>query len=119
LILGHYTGLFTNKTRNKRKITKKFKLLFISLEASVIRSLPLSKPFPNRRRAPEPNSTKWRPQRRAYCSESAEYTASQAHRPTPVPTTHPSFTPLGTQAMLKFLPKIIFFEINRVNNIIT
>jgi hypothetical protein len=44
-------------------------------------------------------------------SESAEYTASQAHRPTPVPTTHPSFPLLGTQAMLRFLPKIIFFEI--------
>jgi hypothetical protein len=51
--------------------------------------------------------------------ESAEYTASQAHRPTLVPTTHPSFPPPATRAMLRFLPKIIFLEINRVNNIIT
>jgi hypothetical protein len=50
--------------------------------------------------------------------ESAEYTASQMHRPTPVPTTHPSSPPSATQAMLRFLPKIIFFEINRINNII-
>jgi hypothetical protein len=51
--------------------------------------------------------------------ESAEYAASQAHRPTPVPTTHPSLPSPTTQAMLIFLPKIIFLEINRINNIIT
>jgi hypothetical protein len=51
--------------------------------------------------------------------ESAEYAASQAHRLTPVPMTHPSFPPPATRAMLRFLPKIIFLEINRVNNIIT
>ena len=51
--------------------------------------------------------------------ESAEYTASQAHRPTPVPTMHPSITPPATRAKLRFSPKIIFLEINRVNNIIT
>jgi hypothetical protein len=50
--------------------------------------------------------------------ESAKYAASQAHRP-PVHTTHPSFPPPATRAMLKFLPKIIFLEINMVNNIIT
>jgi hypothetical protein len=51
--------------------------------------------------------------------ESAKYAASQTHRPTPVPTTHPSFPPPATRAILKFLPKIIFLDINRVNNIIT
>jgi hypothetical protein len=51
--------------------------------------------------------------------ESAEYTVSQAHQPTLVPTTHPSFPPPATRAMLRFLPKTIFLEINRVNNIIT
>jgi hypothetical protein len=51
--------------------------------------------------------------------KSVEYTASQAHRPTLVPRTHPSFPPPATRAMLRFLPKIIFLEINRVNNIIT
>ena len=51
--------------------------------------------------------------------ESAEYTASQAHRPTLVPTTHPSIPPPATRAKLRFSPKIIFLEVNRVNNIIT
>jgi hypothetical protein len=51
--------------------------------------------------------------------ESAEYTASQAHRPTSVPMTHPSIPPPATRAKLRFSPKIIFFEINRINNIIT
>jgi hypothetical protein len=51
--------------------------------------------------------------------KSAEYTASQAHRPTPVPTMHPSIPPPATRAMLRFPPNIIFLEINRVNNIIT
>jgi hypothetical protein len=51
--------------------------------------------------------------------ESAEYTASQAHRPTPVPTTHPSIPPPATRAKFRFSPKIIFPEINKINNIIT
>jgi hypothetical protein len=51
--------------------------------------------------------------------KSAEYAASQAHRLTLVPTTHPSIPPPATQAMLRFPPKIIFLKINRVNNIIT
>ena len=51
--------------------------------------------------------------------ESAEYTASQAHWPTPVPTMHPSIPPPATRAKLRFSPKIIFLKINRVNNIIT
>jgi hypothetical protein len=51
--------------------------------------------------------------------ESVEYAASQAHWPTPVPTTHPSLPSPATKAMLIFLPKIIFLEINRINNIIT
>jgi hypothetical protein len=51
--------------------------------------------------------------------KTAEYTASQAHRPTPVPTTHPSIPPPATRAKLKFSPKIIFLEINRINNIVT
>jgi hypothetical protein len=51
--------------------------------------------------------------------ESAKYDASQAHRPTPILTTHHSIPPPATRAMLKFPPKIIFLEINRVNNIIT
>jgi hypothetical protein len=51
--------------------------------------------------------------------ESAEYTASQTHRPTLVTTTHHSFPPPATRAILRFLPKIIFLEINRVNNIFT
>jgi hypothetical protein len=52
-------------------------------------------------------------------SESTEYAASQAHRPTPIPTTHPSFPLPVTRAMLRFLPNTIFIEINRVNNITT
>jgi hypothetical protein len=51
--------------------------------------------------------------------ESVEYTASQTHRPTPVPTTYPSIPPSATRAKLRFSSKIIFLEINRVNNIIT
>jgi hypothetical protein len=51
--------------------------------------------------------------------ESAEYTASQAHRPTPISMTHPSIPPPATRAKLRFLPKNTFHEINRVNNIIT
>jgi hypothetical protein len=51
--------------------------------------------------------------------ESAEYTVSQAHRPTPISTTHPSIPPSATRAKLRFSPNIIFIEINRVNNIIT
>jgi hypothetical protein len=51
--------------------------------------------------------------------KSAEYTASQEHRPTPVPMTHPLIPLPTTQAKLRFSPKIIFLEINRINNIIT
>jgi hypothetical protein len=51
--------------------------------------------------------------------ESSEYTASQAHRPTPVPTTHPSKPSPATRGKLRLLPNNIFLEINRVNNIIT
>jgi hypothetical protein len=51
--------------------------------------------------------------------ESAEYAVSQPHRPTPVPMMHPSFPSPTTRVMLRFLPKIIFFEINKINNIIT
>jgi hypothetical protein len=51
--------------------------------------------------------------------ETIEYAASQAHRPTPVPMTHPSFPSPATRVMLRFPPKIIFLEVNRVNNIIT
>ena len=46
-------------------------------------------------------------------------TASQAHRPTPVPTTHPPIPSPAIRAKLRFSPKHIFLEINRVNNIIT
>jgi hypothetical protein len=51
--------------------------------------------------------------------ETAEYAASQAHRPTPIPTTHPSFPSPATRAMLRFPPKNIYLEINRVSTIIT
>jgi hypothetical protein len=51
--------------------------------------------------------------------ELAEYTASQAHWLTPVPTMHPSKPSPATRAKLRFSPKNIFLEINRVNNIIT
>jgi hypothetical protein len=40
--------------------------------------------------------------------ESVEYIVSQAHRPTPVPMTHPSIPPPETRAKLRFSPKIIF-----------
>ena len=49
--------------------------------------------------------------------ESADV-ASQAHRPTPVPTTHPSISSPATRAKLTFSPTNIFLEINRVNSII-
>jgi hypothetical protein len=51
--------------------------------------------------------------------ESAEYTTSQAHRQTPVPTTHPSIPLPANRAKLRFSPKNIFLNTNRVNNIIT
>jgi hypothetical protein len=51
--------------------------------------------------------------------ESVEYTTSQVHRPTPISMTHPSIPLSATRAKLRFSPKIIFLEINRVNNIIT
>jgi hypothetical protein len=51
--------------------------------------------------------------------ELAEYTASQEHRPTLIPKTHPSIPPPATRAKLRFSPKIIFLEINKVNNFIT
>jgi len=54
-----------------------------------------------------------------FLGESAEYTVFQAHRLTPVPTMHPSIPPLAIRAKLRFSSKIIFLEINRVNNIIT
>jgi hypothetical protein len=37
--------------------------------------------------------------------ESAEHTASKAHRPTPIPTTHPSIPLLATRAKLNFHQK--------------
>jgi hypothetical protein len=51
--------------------------------------------------------------------ESAEYTTSQAHRPTLVPMMHPSIPSLATQEKLRFSQKIILLEINRVNYIMT
>ena len=45
--------------------------------------------------------------------ESAEYTASQAHRPTPVPTMHHSTPPPATRAKLRFSPKIIFLSVDQ------
>jgi hypothetical protein len=45
--------------------------------------------------------------------EAAQETASQAHRSTPVPTTHPSIPSPATRAKLKFSLKISFLEINR------
>jgi hypothetical protein len=51
--------------------------------------------------------------------ELTEYTTSQAHWPTLAHTTQPSFPTSATRAKLRFPPKIIFLEINRVNNIIT
>ena len=54
-----------------------------------------------------------------FLDESAEYTVFQAYRLTSVPTTHPSIPPPVTRAKLRFSPKIIILEINRVNNIIT
>jgi hypothetical protein len=120
LILAYYTDLFTNKTRKKRKIAKKFKTLVIFLEA-------FSDPFITAVEATSQSSPGTRAkvhkveaaEEGLLPGESTEYAISQAHRPTPVPTTHPSFPPPTTRAMLRFLPKIIFLEINRVNNIIT
>jgi hypothetical protein len=51
--------------------------------------------------------------------ESVEYAASKTHRPILVPMTHPLIPPPTTRAMLRFPRKIIFLEINRVNNITT
>jgi hypothetical protein len=65
LILEHYTNPFKTRLQRKGKLQRNLKLMFIFLEA--IRDLlPLPKPLPNRRRAPEPISTRWRPHRRAY-----------------------------------------------------
>jgi hypothetical protein len=51
--------------------------------------------------------------------KSVEYTASQTHRPTLIPTTHPLIPPSETRAKLRFSPKNISLKINGVNNIIT
>ncbi|CAL4957619.1 unnamed protein product [Urochloa decumbens] len=49
----------------------------------------------------------------------AEYNASQAHRPTPAPTTQHSNPTPATRAKLGFSPEIIFLRIKQVSNIIT
>ena len=67
MILAHYAGSFTNRTPKKRIITKKYKTpVHPPRKPSEIRSSPPPNPLPNRRRTPEPISTRWRPQRRTY-----------------------------------------------------
>jgi hypothetical protein len=90
-----------------------------SSKPSAIHSSPLSKPLPivagHQSQTPQSGGRRGG----LTAGETAEYAVSQAHRPTPVPTTHPSFPSPATRAMLRFPPKIIFLEINRVGNIIT
>jgi hypothetical protein len=87
---------------------------FASQSSSGLNSLP------NRRQAPRANLHEVEAAKEGLLiGESAEYTASQAHRPTPVRTTHPSIPPPATRAKFRFSPKIIFLEINKINNIIT
>jgi len=97
LILLHYTGSFTNRTPKKGKLQRSPKLLFIFLET-------FRDPFVTATEAASQSSSGTRAnlhkaeaaEEGLLLGESAEYTASQAHRPTPVPTTHPSIPPLAT-----------------------
>jgi hypothetical protein len=121
LILAYNTGPFTNRTPKKKKITKKLsKLLIIFLE--IFRD-----PFVTAAEAASQSSPGTRAnlhkveaaEEGLLLGELAKYTASQVHRSTPVPTTHPSKPSPATQAKLRLSPKNTFLEINRVNNIIT
>jgi hypothetical protein len=51
--------------------------------------------------------------------ETTQYTTSQVHQPTQIPTTHPSIPPPAIREKHRFSPQIIFLKINKVNNIIT
>jgi hypothetical protein len=121
LNLAYYSWTFTNRTPKKKKITKKLsKLLIIFLEIfrdSFVTAVEAAYQSPPGTRA---NLHKVEAAGEGLLlGESAEYTASQAHRPTPVPTTHASKPSPATRAKLRLSPKNIFLEINIVNNIIT
>jgi len=67
LILAHYTDFFYKQDSKEKKNYKEVQRSGSSFsKPSEIRSSPPPKPLSNRRRAPEPISTRWRPQRRAY-----------------------------------------------------
>jgi hypothetical protein len=120
LILMHYTGPFKKELQIKEKLQKSTKLLFIFLED-------FRDPFITAAKATSQSSSGTRAnlhkveaaEESLLLRESAEYTTSQAHRPTSISMTHPLIPPLATRAKLRFSPKIIFLKINRVNNIIT
>jgi hypothetical protein len=120
LILACYTVPFTNKTPKKKKITKKSKTPFIFLEAfrgSFVAAVEATYQSSSGTRA---NLHKVEASEEGLLlRESAEYTTSQAHRPTLVPMMHPSIPSLATQEKLRFSQKIILLEINRVNYIMT
>jgi hypothetical protein len=115
-----HRSVYKQDPKEKGKLQRSLKLMFIFLEA-------FNNPFVPAVEAASQSSlgTKVKlykveaADEGLLLGESAEYTASQGHQPTLVPTTHPSFPPSATRAILRFLPKIIFLEINRINNIIT
>jgi hypothetical protein len=91
------------ESQRKEKLQRSVKLMFIFLEASIDSFVTAAE-----------SASQSSPRTRAnlhqveaaeeglLLGESAEYTASQAHRPTQVPTTHPSIPPPATRAKLRF-----------------
>jgi hypothetical protein len=83
----YYTGLFTNRILKKRKITKKFIFLEVFSDpfVAVVKIASQSSPGTRAKLHKVEEAEEG-----LLLGETAEYAASQAHRPTPVPTTHPS-----------------------------
>jgi hypothetical protein len=112
--------LLQTGSQRKGKLQRSLKLLFIFLEASrdsfVTAAESASQSSPGTRANLHQVEAA---EEGLLLRELAEYTASQAQWPTPVPTTHPSIPPPATRAKLRFSPKIIFLKINRVNKIVT
>jgi hypothetical protein len=119
-ILAHYTGPITNRTRKKRKNTKKSKTpihLARALRVSFVTAAETASRLSSDARAKLHKMEV--AEEGLLLGKSAEYTASQVHRPTPTPTPPHSIPPPTTRAQLGFPPYIIFLEIKRVDNNIT
>jgi hypothetical protein len=115
LISAHNTDPFTNRIAKKRKLRRNSKLVIIFFKT-------LGDPFVAVAEAASQSSSDAKAklykvevaEEGLLLGESAKYTASQLHRSNPAPTTQHFFPTPATRAKLRFPPKIIFLEINRV-----